>query len=392
MITNNLLKEKEVDINDLLLDPNNPRFSKHQDEITPLEKFEDESVQEDAYKRMTDPKNNFEVDVLMAAIKTDGFIHVDKIFIRKINKKYLVIEGNRRITAIKKLLKNHKNHVKGYEAEDGVDAELLKQITKLPCVLIDVDGPEAEEQVQKILGLRHHGSILPWKPLPAAFNLYKTYMAEYCSQNKIDFKKYDNFINFIYDVPITKKIAAIFSVEWSDVRRQIKIYRVYLQLLDASHRHPIVESPETFSMIDEILRKEILCKHYGYDDIRSTFSEEGVEEILDTHFGLKGRPAVITGASTGKSNIRDFAYIIAEGTKEDVSRVIENREMTGAVRAIVEAKSYHENLQNTLELVMEKLNQIVLGDIKEEFSPNEKDFIDRIDKKILQLKRATGLK
>ena len=93
---NNLLKEKEVDIDDLLLDPNNPRFSKHHDEITPLERFADEDVQEDAYKRMTDPKNNFEIDVLMAAIKVDGFIHVDKIFIRKINKKYLVIACNRR--------------------------------------------------------------------------------------------------------------------------------------------------------------------------------------------------------------------------------------------------------------------------------------------------------
>lgn len=390
MTLNNLLKEIEIDIDDLLLDPNNPRFSKHHDEITPLERFEDESVQEDAYKRMTDPKNNFEIDVLMAAIKADGFIHVDKIFIRKISKKYLVIEGNRRVTAIKKLLKNHKNNVKGYGKEDGIDAGLIKQITKLPCVLIDINGPEAEEQVQKILGLRHHGSILPWKPLPAAFNLYQKYMTEFCLQNKSDPKNPDNFT---YDVPITKKVAAIFSVDWNNVKRQIKIYRVYLQLLDASHRHPSVESPETFSIIEETLRLEVLRSRFGYDDNKSIFSDEGVEVILDIYFGLKDKPPVISGASTGKSNIRDFAYVLAEGTEEDVSRIIENREMAGAVRAVVEAKSYHESLQNTLELIMGKLDQIELGDIKSDgFAPIEKDFIKRIDEKMLKLKRVAGLK
>ena len=390
MTLNNLLKEKEIDIDDLLLDPNNPRFSKHHDEITPENKFEDESEQEKAYQQMTDPKNHFEIDVLLAAIKADGFIHVDKIFVRKINKKYLVIEGNRRVTAIKKLLKNHKNHVKGYEVEDGVDEGLLKQITQLPCVLIDVNGPEAEEQVQKILGLRHHGSILPWKPLPAAFNLYQKYMAEYCLHNQSDPKNPDNFI---YDVPVTKKVSAIFSVDWTDVRRQVKIYRVYLQLLDASHRHPNVESPETFSIIEETLRLEVLRRKFGYDDNKSIFSDEGVELILDIYFGLKDKPAVISGASTGKSNIRDFAYVLAEGTQEDANRIIENREMAGAVRAIVEAKSYHESLQNTLELIMGKLDQIELGDIKSDgFAPIEKDFIKRIDEKMLKLKRVAGLK
>ena len=389
MTINNLLKEKEIDIEDLLLDPNNPRFSKHHDEITPLEKFEDENIQEDAYKRMTDTKSNFEIDALLAAIKADGFIPVDKIFVRKINRKYLVIEGNRRITAIKKLLKNHKNHVKGYEATDGVDAVLLKQITKLPCVLIDIDGPEAEEQVQKILGLRHHGSILPWKPLPAAFNLYQKYLAEYCLQYKDHPKDPDNFI---YDVSVTKKVAATFSVDWTEVRKQIKLYRIYRQLLEASHRHPDVENPDSFSMIEETLSKAILRERFGYDENRSMISDEGIEEILDIYFGLKGKPAVITGASTGKSNIRDLAYILAEGTKEDINRIIENREMTGAVRAIVEAKSYHESLQNTLELVMRKLDQIELGDIKSEgFAPNEKEFISRIDKKMSQLKRAASI-
>jgi len=389
MTINNLLKEQKINTEDLLLDPNNPRFSKHYDEITPQDKFEDEEEQRKVYELMVDPKNKFEIEVLISAIKADGFIPVDKIFVRKLNKKYLVIEGNRRVTAIKKIIKNNKNHIKGYEEIDGVTLELLKQIKEVSCVVIDVEGPTAEEQVQKILGLRHHGSILPWKPLPAAFNLYQKYMAEYCLQNNSNPKEPENFI---YDVPLVKKVSAIFSVDWTDVRRQIKLYRVYLQLIEASHRHPNVESPESFSMIEETLSKEVLRKRFGYDDIKSIFSESGVELILDLYFGLKDAPAVITSASVGKSNIRDFAYVLAEGTEGDINRIIEDREAAGVVKSGVEAKSYHESLQNTLELVIKKLDQIELGDIKSDgFAPIEKDFINRIDNKILKLKRAAGL-
>ncbi len=386
MTLNNLLKEKEIEIEDLILDPNNPRFSKHHDEITPEDKFEDLDIQEDAYRRMTDPKNNFEIDVLLAAIRADGFIHVDKIFVRKVNKKFLVIEGNRRVTAIKKLLKNHKNNIKGYE----VSADLLKQIKTLPCVLIDINGPESEEQIQKILGLRHHGSILPWKPLPAAFNLYQKYMTEFCLQNNSDPKDENNFL---YDPLIAKKVAAIFSVEWTDVRKQIKLYRIYLQLLEVSHRHPSVESSDSFSMIQETLSKASLTKYFEYDEEKSIFSENGTERFLDLYFGLKDKPAIITQASAGDSTVRDFSFVVSEGGEEGIRRIVEDREVASKVAAEVRMKLTIRNLKNTLEFVMNELNKINLGEIGlDGFAPNEKDFINKIDEKILQLKRAAGLK
>lgn len=385
MNINNLLNEEIIKISDLLIDPNNPRFCRNHDEITPVEKIDDEAVQEDAYRRMTDSKNHFDIDVLVASIQLDGFIHVDKIFVKKINKKYLVLEGNRRITAIKKLLKNSKNHIKGYEISD----EILKQITKLPCIVVDDKEVDFEEQIQKILGLRHHGSILPWKPLPAAFNLYQKYMLEYCSKNNTDPTDPNNFV---YEPSIAKKVGDVFSVKWTDVRDRVKLYRVYEQLLEVSNKHPDVESPESFSMIEETLGRPTLRKYFGYDDNKSIFSEDGVEKILDIYFGLRGKSPVITGASVGSSNIRDFYYVIENGAEGDVHRIFEEREEASKIKAEIMTKSSHESLQNTLSLVLQKLEQIELGDIKDGFAPNEKDYINRIDKKILQLKRAAEIK
>lgn len=380
-INPDLLKEKVLDIKDLLLDPNNPRFSRHHDDITPIDKVADPAVQKAAYEQMLSPGNHFDIDELVAAIKVDGFIHVDKIFVQKIKDKYLVIEGNRRITAIKRILQTE---------GESIEADLKKQLTKIPCIVIDTSEPGAEELMRKILGLRHHGSILPWKPLPAAFNLYKEYMLAHCSGDENKAKDPENF----QYVPATaRQVAAMFSVKLSDVRERVRLYRVYLQLLDASKNARNVVGPDSFSMIQETLSKQALKTFFGYDESLSILSDEGVEKILDLYFGLKEKDPVITEASAGMSNVRDFAFVVSEGTAEDIRRIVEDREKAGDVKTTVAAKILKHTLQHALEIVLNELNKINLGEISTDgFAPNEKEHISNIDKKMKQLKRAAGLK
>ncbi len=381
-INPDLLKEKVLDIESLLLDPNNPRFSRHHNDITPFEKVADPAVQKVAYEQMLSRANHFEIEDLVAAIKADGFIHVDKIFVQKVkDNKYLIIEGNRRITAIKKILED--------DAET-IEPELKKQISKIPCIVIDTSEPGAEELIRKILGLRHHGSILPWKPLPAAFNLYREYMLAHCSGDATLAKDPENF----QYVPATaKRVAAMFSVNLSDVRQKVKLYRVYLQLMDTSKNAKNVVSPDSFSMIEETLSKQALKNFFGYDETSSTLSEEGAEKILDLYFGLNEKEPVITEASAGMSNVRDFAFVVSEGTAEDTRRIVEDREKAGDVRTTVAAKILKHTLQHALEIVLNELNKINVGEMGTDgFAPNEKENIVNIDKKMKLLKRAMGLK
>jgi hypothetical protein len=376
----NLLKEEKINIDKLLLDPNNPRFSRHVDDMTPIDKLDDDGVQALAYTNMNHSSNRFEIDELVEAILTDGFIHVDKIFVKKIGKKYLVIEGNRRITAIKKILSDR---------AEGLDPDTKAEITNIPCIVVDGSDPDVDNVIRKILGLRHHGSILPWKPLPAAFNLYQEYMMELCAKNPTKAKDPNNFV---YRPDIAKKVAAIFSVKWNDVKKRVKLYRVYLQLVELVRTDPSAINSDSFSMLEETLDKETLRKFFEYDDKSSTFSEDGVEKILDIYFGLRGKDPVVTEASAGSSNVRDFSYVVAEGTEEDVRRIVIDREKASVVRAEVETKRSKRTLQSALELILTELNKINLGEIGDDgFAPNEKEFIANIDKKMNKLKRAAGL-
>ncbi len=383
---NDLLKEERIDLKDLLLDPNNPRFLKHHAQHV-NDGFDLKKVQEDTFDQMNDESNHFEIPELMNAIKADGFIPVDKIFVKKYKDKYLVIEGNRRVTAIMRLIRETEN---SKTTAGSLDKSLIEEIKKPSCVIINVDDEKAENTVRKILGLRHHGSILPWKPLPAAYNLYQEYMNLYGSSNKVD---PHNPENFNYEPTISKKVAAMYSVKLGQVRDQIKVFRVYLQLLDASHNSPRVQSPDSFSMIQETLSKKSLTQFFGYDESKSTFSDEGVEKILDLYYGLRDKPAVITQASAGDSNVRDFAYIVESKNESAVTRLIEERAKAIDIKSEIKVNLSERSLQAALESIFIALDKIRLGDIElTGFAPVEKDYIDKIDKKMSRLKRAAGLK
>lgn len=373
----NLLEEKELRIEDLLLDPNNPRFSNQNNKIS-LEKIADSDIQKWTYEQMNARKNHFEIDELVDAIMTDGFLHVDKIFVEKINSKYLVVEGNRRITAIKKIL----------DTKENLDREIYNQITKIPCIILDSENPDAKRLKAKILGLRHHGSIMSWRPLPQSCNLYQEYMMELCAEDE---NKANNPNNFIYDPSITDKIASKFSVKRNDVMKKVKLYRTYLQLLEESHNEL---EERSFSMLQETLGKKELKKYFDYDERKCIFSPEGVEEMLDLYFGFGEKDAVITEASAGNSTVRDFAKVISSpaSSEEDIRRITEYRETASAVYADIKSRLNERTIKTALEKILEEVKKIKIGDIESDgLAPNEKENLEKIEEKLKQLKRAAGM-
>ena len=105
------LESIDVDLNNILLDPNNPRFAEIDSTDVKISesRYDEERIKENTYRKM---KQNFDIDVLANTIKELGFLPFDKIIVRKWNfadNKYVVIEGNRRIAALKSILEQHAN-------------------------------------------------------------------------------------------------------------------------------------------------------------------------------------------------------------------------------------------------------------------------------------------
>ena len=73
----------QLDLNQLLLDPNNPRFSELGEELKPIleTRFAEEKVQTSTKEKMK--SSIFDVSELKDTIKTVGFLPMDRIVVRK---------------------------------------------------------------------------------------------------------------------------------------------------------------------------------------------------------------------------------------------------------------------------------------------------------------------
>jgi len=157
----------ELSLDDLLLDPNNPRFSElgQQPDAVPEARFAERRVQDQAYERMKTPR--FDVPELRDTIKNLGFLQMDRIVVRPWHgpegqlAKYVVIEGNRRATALKWLMELHES------GRETFDEDQLENFTHLQVLLLD--DAHAPANAKWILpGLRHVSGIKEWGPYQKA--------------------------------------------------------------------------------------------------------------------------------------------------------------------------------------------------------------------------------
>jgi len=159
-----LLSPTNVSLGDLLLDPNNPRFAELGQKLDPVPeaRFNEDKVQQQTYERMKTAR--FDVGELRDTIKNLGFLPMDRIVVRKWKgekPKFVVVEGNRRVTALKWLVELHES------GRETFTTDQLKNFTDLEVLLLDEDA--APENSRLILpGLRHVSGIKEWGPYQKA--------------------------------------------------------------------------------------------------------------------------------------------------------------------------------------------------------------------------------
>ena len=161
-----LLSPIKLNLSQLLLDPNNPRFSELGELLNsiPEGRFAEEKVQQNTYEKMRNQM--FDVVELRDTIKAIGFLPMDRIVVREWKVKnvpirYVVIEGNRRVTALKWLLDLHES------GKETFSADRICNYTELECLLLD-DKRASSSATLILPGLRHVSGIKEWGPYQKA--------------------------------------------------------------------------------------------------------------------------------------------------------------------------------------------------------------------------------
>lgn len=203
------LKPIKVSPEKLILDPNNPRL---------ISRDEDIRVESEALDLLDQTINqmrqkDFKVDEIENSIKQNGWVPIDFIFVKKLDDqgRYLVLEGNRRVTAIRNL--------RNYKDTDQKLKESLNVIEVME-IIDDLPKDQLRKKIMYLLGVRHHGSLKPWTPFAQAHNIYLRY---------IEISKM-NSEGFIWDKKVGQQIADALSVDLNDVLKRLKVYRVMEQI------------------------------------------------------------------------------------------------------------------------------------------------------------------
>ena len=251
------MRTENIKIENLYLDPNNPRFIK--DFIRePRPDSEVKGLQVDILKKFVTRKPEgeeegddgfYDIREVHNSIKKRGFVPIDKPIVRLLKgekEKYLVVEGNRRTASVKKILKD-KTDREELEANG-----LLTSLEALPVKIVETEGRSDEEvqaEIDQLLAMRHHESLLEWDNVPLAHHMFNEYLSLDPKMNEAEFK---------YIPKRAKEMASVYGYKDDDVRKKLRTY-VAMRQLDEEWNFPV--KPKHWSILQNTVCNEQLKVH-----------------------------------------------------------------------------------------------------------------------------------
>jgi len=244
------LKSMPVKLDDLLLDPNNPRFAELGQELdaVPESRFGDPKVQKNALDSMKVPK--FAVAELRDTIKTIGFLPMDRIVVREWrvgpphNGKFIVVEGNRRVAALKWLIELQD------QGKETFTEDQIKNFTQLEVLILDdLNAPASSKLV--LPGLRHVSGIKEWGAYQKARAVY-----------------------ILRDTGASaQEVAQSLGLSTIEANR---LWRAYLALEQMRNDDEYADEadPKLYSYFEEVLKRPVVKDWLGWKDEERKFTNE----------------------------------------------------------------------------------------------------------------------
>ena len=147
-------QETTLSVESLLLDPNNYRFHDADGFVLADEaRFHEKSVQDRAIRRL---RENGLIQLKNSILK-NGFLPVEPIIVREylpVEGSFLIVEGNRRVAALKWIADDHAAGV-------NVPEQVLTTLQAVPVLVVEATDADPEF-FEALMGVRHVSGIKQW--------------------------------------------------------------------------------------------------------------------------------------------------------------------------------------------------------------------------------------
>lgn len=233
---------KFVSLRNLLLDPNNYRFIDHKKhESVDSEHVSDLSIQRRT-RSFIEGKNQIHIRDLIASFKANGFLEVDVIQVKELgDNKYLVLEGNRRITALKALQEDHENGL----PIGNLDPKVFQRVP------IRIHAYDENEKHLVLMGLKHISGNKKWSTFNQAKLIYD-YLAPYKSKSKDLYQRKESYLCDSLAISKTK------------LRTMQRVLHLIMEYLDSEFEDQFDSA--NYGLFEEIIKKPSIKKWLDWDD------------------------------------------------------------------------------------------------------------------------------
>jgi hypothetical protein len=289
------LKRVLVDPKKLYLDPNNPRFVTRDTDRRDESTFLDQDVITQTRDKMlgklgagSKDKDEYRINEITDSIITNGWNPVDSIFVRKFREdeeRYVVLEGNRRVTAIQSLLEDK-------TTPDDVK-DVLKEIEVMEIVDKVATGSkkdkslkEIEKKVSYLLGVRHHGSLKKWSPYAQSARIFDKYLRNTGQSED----------TFLWCEKSAREIAKGLTMQVPLVKERLQTYRAMTQISKHKKVADCVNGAGVkdhhYSLVTEVLQSRQTVLRVYIEQNPSTFllTDLALERIINLcHFDIINR-------------------------------------------------------------------------------------------------------
>ena len=331
------LKPCELRPEQLMLDPANPRLSLAMESKKGYSSQEICSEKLQAFVENKVLDGHHQVARLVRSIRDKGFIRGSQpIIVKKVQKeKYLVLEGNRRTAAIRRLLREKKT----------LSSAVARSLETIPVQVFTYtkNTRHSEAEVLDILlGTIHIESPEEWGAMEKAFYVYRAYMREA--------EREYNSSRFHCDSALAKNMGERFSMTAAAVKLEIGIYRVYEQLKKKGYDI----KPEGYTLIQLALKSSVSKEYFEYSSDILKMSVDGLDAYAQA--------CVEEGASiTNPKKWRAFAYVLKEGTAHEQWQVIEGKDPE-QIKEKIEKRREKQFFRDSLQAIKQDIEKLKFVD------------------------------
>jgi hypothetical protein len=273
---------QEIDPSCLLLDPHNLRLLERLGETykdLSVKLFGQPSIQDKLFE-IVNREPRFDIGSLSASIANNGFLKHERLIVAKYDgDKFLVLEGNRRVTAVRRLINDSDTYEK-------LRPQVKETLRTLPCFVLE--GPVIDGSVEQLelyrraseiyIGMRHLMGAKSWEPA-----------SRYEFQSRLIFE----------DGWSVVQVAERFGRKKAEVLRDLKAHVLYKDFVNFEKK-TLIKHTLTYNAFSEAARAPAISKWLGWSERDMSYLDKKNEEVF-FHYLLNK----LTDASVETDDLED---------------------------------------------------------------------------------------